>query len=72
MNDIYWITRLDGINTFLLSMVISSVIVGVALIIIYSMNYDNRKDNFSLKWCIIQFVVSLVFGILYILTPTTK
>lgn len=78
MNDIYWITRFDALNTiFTIALVISTLILGVA-IIGWLTNYDEECDfemkvrkacEKAIRIAIIPFIIGL-FGLTFI--PTTK
>lgn len=77
MEEIYWLTRLDGINIFLYIM----AIVGLVLTIISAITYiitktDDYTDNCwnelwikLFKYC---FPTTIIITLLFILTPTTK
>ena len=77
MEEIYWLTRLDGINIFLYIM----VIVGLVLTIISAIAYIVTKtDDYTdkcwnelwiklLKYC---FPTTIIVTLLFIFTPTTK
>ena len=78
MNDIYWITRFDALNTiFIITLVISTLILVVA-IIGWLINYDEEYDferkarkacEKAIRIAIIPFIIGL-FGATF--TPTTK
>ena len=85
MNEIYWITRFDGINTIFLVFLILSAIASAIFIIVYIVNYceeqncsESHKQEFknyqklgtkSLKITIPIFIISCL-GVLFV--PTTK
>lgn len=78
MNEIYWITRFDALNTtFTIALVISSIILVIALIG-WLVNCDEEYDferkarktcEKTMKVSIIPFIIGL-FGVTF--TPTTK
>lgn len=80
MEELYWITRLDGINVFLnLLVVISTVFTGCSFIGGLIMKGDNPRGSetynkgitvhkYSLKFAITALIVSIIF----IFTPTKK
>lgn len=82
MNEIYWITRLDCINGWLIAIAITSGILVVLTLILYfvlksdylvhQLEEDKRQMDFSksvLKPSAIVFAISLILSIL---TPTKK
>lgn len=85
MNEIYWITRLDGINTFLIVLVALGVIALVFFVIGFGTKICNKKyndedgdDDDYVIGCIMAkiskpFVIAgVVATLLLIFVPTTK
>lgn len=85
MNEIYWITRFDGINTIFITFLVISTIASALFIIVYIVNYCNEqecsgvyKEEYKsyqklgtkfLKITIPIFIVSCL-GVIFV--PTTK
>lgn len=85
MNEIYWITRLDGINTFLIVLVALGVIALVFFVIGFGTKICNKKyndedgdDDDYVIGCIMAkiskpfVIVGAVATLLHIFVPTTK
>ena len=82
MNEIYWITRLDDIDTLLFTASLVSVVIAVMSVIAfiamksyYTDDYKEKdKDwmNFWLKWAKGSSITFALSSLLCILTPTTK
>lgn len=77
MEEIYWLTRLDGINIFLFII----MIVGLVLTIISAMAYIACKNDSSVDDCWNElwvklfkccFPTTIIVILLFIFTPTTK
>lgn len=82
MSEIYWITRLDLINGWLIGFAGVAAAVVIASAIFYIGNrsefedYERERDERWMKWCEKCFKISLPCFLLLvtssILTPTTK
>ena len=79
METLYWITRLDGINTFLtIVTVVSSVLALFSAVVYASSCVDNGSEETkhytktSIKVLIRILPIAVIFGMLSIFTPTTK
>lgn len=78
MNEIYWITRFDALNTIFVIVLVISSLISVAVIIGWLINCDEeyefeeraRKNcEKTIRIVIIPFIIGL-FGVTF--TPTTK
>ena len=82
MNEIYWITRLDDIDTLLFTASLVSVVIAfmsvIAFIAMKSYYTDDYKEkdkdwmNFWFKWAKGSSITFALSSLLCILTPTTK
>lgn len=77
MEEIYWITRLDSIHTFVFVSILSSIIVfagtGFFCIIESSEHHcDKELVKKVLKYCKSSFVIFFILLLLKIFIPTTK
>ena len=82
MSEIYWLTRLDAIGTFLLLATVFGVvyiIVGIIIIITGASDtsdYDNIRNIPIYKWFAAHLPktcwIPILLILLYIFTPTTK
>jgi hypothetical protein len=82
MSEIYWITRLDLINGWLIGFAIIAVVITIISALFYIgyrsefENYERERDERWMKWCEKVFKISLPCLLLFvtssILTPTTK
>lgn len=72
MSEIYWITRMDGINTFLISFIIPGGILSLFFLIL-SLIVDNPEKKERLGK-VLEYVGSATFiaGVILVFTPTTK
>lgn len=72
MNEMYWITRMDGINTFLISFIIPGGILSLFFLIL-SLIVDNPEKKERLGK-VLEYVGSATFiaGVILVFTPTTK
>lgn len=77
MEEIYWITRLDGLNTLLTTL----VTIGIGLTIISTGGYIGTKNDSYVDDCwkelwikLFKFCLpsTIIVSLLFILTPTTK
>lgn len=82
MNEIYWITRFDDIDTFLfIASIVSGLIASISTIAFMRMKseytrsgYEEDKDwmNFCSKWSKGSAAVFALAAPLYVLAPDTK
>lgn len=77
MEEIYWITRLDGINTLLtiilIICIVTSIVAGCVYIITYNDSFiDDCWKKFWNKLFKHCFPLTIIVSLVYILTPTTK
>lgn len=81
MNEIYWITRLDSINIFMLLAIVACIIFIIANAIrwfFHRENYDDYDDRncelckYFRKNQIITGIISIILSILMIFIPSTK
>lgn len=72
MNEMYWITRMDGINTFLISFIIPGGILSLCFLIL-SLIVDNSEKKERLGK-VLEYVGSATFiaGVILVFIPTTK
>ena len=72
MSELYWLTRLEYIQNFL---VIVMSISGIALFISFVMwtmaNYA-EEAKLTLKWVISSFVTLVISSLIFVFVPTTK
>lgn len=71
MNEIYWITRLDGICNFLSILCILSGMAAVVFTVLY-FNQDNLEIKISKKLLLFLLIITVLSGIVLIFIPTTK
>ena len=77
MEEIYWITRLDAVNTLLIILIAIStclsVISGIAYIAVYNENHTDEAWQQLwkklLKYCT---PTTLIVSLIFVFTPTTK
>ena len=72
MSEIYWITRMDGINTFLLICEFFICIVFVWLVIAFLFADSSEEKRTTAKSSIYTGIVVLIVGLMLIFIPTTK
>ena len=72
MSEIYWITRMDGVNTFLTicEVVISLAFVWCAVTALFADGSEQRMS--AVKDLIRTGVVALIVGFMLVFIPTTK
>ncbi len=72
MNELYWLTRLEYIQNFL---VIVMSVSGIALFISFMMwamsNYV-EEAKLALKWVISSFVTLVISSLIFVFVPSTK
>ena len=71
MNEIYWITRLDGICFFLAVLCILSVMAAVVFTVLY-FNQDDLKIKISKKLQIFLPITAVLSALGLVFIPTTK
>lgn len=74
MTELYWITRLDAINGFIIALIVISILLIVTGIVGWIVYHDN-DELISSRWkrtAIICFIICMFFAILKVLVPTTK
>lgn len=77
MEEIYWITRLNGINIFLSTMTVLGIVLTVVSIggYIVTKNNDYVDDCWKELWIKLFkycFPTTIIITLLFIFTPTTK
>lgn len=79
MNEIYWLTRLDALNTILIiSFIVGCIVVFATTILILGMRSDDGHedddDNYVLAKKVLKSssIASFIICLLFILTPTQK
>ena len=72
MSEIYWATRMDGINTFLISFIISGGLLFLCFFIL-SLILDNSEKRERLGNALISvgYAISIA-GVMLVFIPTTK
>ena len=75
--DIYWITRLDGLQSFILVITILGCVVGGILHTIFLVNNDEIKDdkilNKEASLLLLKYFIAFFIGLLiYFSIPSTK
>lgn len=72
MSELYWLTRLEYIQNFL---IIVMSISGIALFISFMLwimaNYA-EETKLALKWVISSFVTLIISSLIFVFVPTTK
>lgn len=74
MAELYWITRLDAINGFIIALIVISILLILIGIVGWIVYYGDDKLILS-RWrrtAIICFIICMFFAILKVLVPTTK
>lgn len=79
-STIYWITRLDGIHNFLISLCIITGFLAVLSLITFLSTFmasEGEEDfhpamKFELRACLIGIVLFVVFSLASVFIPTTK
>lgn len=74
MAELYWITRLDAINDFIIALIIVSILLILNGIVGWIVYHDDN-ELLSSRWkrtTIICFSICMLFAILKVLVPTTK
>ena len=72
MNELYWLTRLEYIQNFL---VIVMSVSGIALFIsfmIWAMANYIEEAKVALKWVISSFVTLVISSLIFVFVPSTK
>lgn len=82
INELYWLTRLDDLNDFILAfIIITFVLVFVFMFVVFTgmsdtSSYDNVKDSefykFSKTWLPRTILIALISSLAYVLIPSTK
>lgn len=77
MEEIYWLTRLDGINILLtiilIICIVTSIVAGCAHIIICDDSFiDDYWKKLWIKLFKHCFLLTIIVSLVYVLTPTTK
>ena len=72
MNEMYWITRMDGINTFLITCEIFICLAFVWLAVTFLFADSSEEKRTTAKGSIYTGIVALIVGLLLVFIPTTK
>lgn len=74
MTELYWITRLDTINGFIIALIVISILLIVNSIIGWIVYHDDN-ELLSSRWkrsAIISFSICILFALLKVFIPSTK
>ena len=72
MNEMYWITRMDGVNTFLIICEIFICLTFIWLAVTFLFADSSEEKRTSAKGSICTGIIALIVGLLLVFIPTTK
>ena len=74
MEEMYWITRLDGILVFFTVLAVACSLIGVSafLTAVISFDFDDFSRKVTYKWGIILMIAAIPFTMGAIFTPSSK
>lgn len=72
MNEMYWITRMDGINTFLIICEIFICLAFVWIAVTFMFADSSEEKRTTAKGSIYTGIAALIVGLMLIFIPTTK
>ena len=72
MNELYWITRLDGILTVVIILLLIFLLLTLVFLIVYFITYDEDEQKSSRKRAAIFGSIGLFLLIAQAFIPTTK
>lgn len=72
MNELYWITRFDGILTVVIILLLIFLLLTLVFLIVYFITYDEDEQKVSRKRAIIFGSIGLFLLIAQAFVPTTK
>ena len=72
MNELYWLTRLEYIQNFLvIVMSVSGIVLFISFVMWLVANYV-EEAKFALKWVIGAFTTLVISSLIFVFIPTTK
>ena len=72
MSELYWLTRLEYIQNFLIiTMSISGIVLFVSFMLWTMANYA-EETKLTIKWVISSFVTLVISSLIFVFVPTTK
>ena len=72
MNELYWLTRLEYIQNFLIIvMSISGIVLFISFVMWTMANYT-EEAKLTLKWVISSFTTLIISSLIFVFVPTTK
>ena len=72
MNELYWLTRLEYIQNFLvIVMSASGIVLFISFVMWLTANYAEEVKS-TLKWVISSFVTLVISSLIFVFVPTTK
>ena len=72
MNELYWLTRLEYIQNFLVIVMSISVIVLFVTFVLWLMANYVEEAKSALKWVISSFVTLVISSLIFVFVPSTK
>ena len=72
MNELYWITRFDGILTVVIILLLIFLLLTLVFLIVYFITYDEDEQKVSRKRAIIFGGIGIFLLIAQAFVPTTK
>lgn len=72
MSEIYWVTRMDGINTFLVICECAICIAFVWFAVTFLFADSSEEKRTTAKGSIYAGIIALIVGLMLIFIPTTK
>lgn len=72
MSELYWLTRLEYIQNFLvIVMAISSIILFISFVMWLVSNYAEEAKK-ALKWVVSSFTTLVISSLIFVFVPSTK
>lgn len=72
MSELYWLTRLEYIQNFLVIIMSISGIVLFTSFMIWTMANYVEETKLTIKWVISSFITLAISSLIFVFTPTTK
>ena len=72
MNELYWLTRLEYIQNFLvIVMSVSGIVLFISFIMWIMTNYVEEAKS-ALKWVVSSFITLVISSLIFVFVPSTK